>query len=302
MPEDKPEMLVIELCKQGHSGFFQDDTVGTSNPIELHSASLTFIPTEGWRGIEFTDENGKKIKKLEKIRWIKGHEEISVARQKILGLEPERSGNQITIEKDTMMIVREGGTIGLFDYIRDVSFNENALLRSERATALYRTLKPDEGTDEINDNELMQADAMKYVGTLYMKMGDKRTFKEDKIDALSSLFGIIADSYSGKVNGLLAYAKRNAEDFLKLATKFEQTTITEISHGLQLNVIKFDGHAAMYVTKDKVIKTFNSAVKMKQDEKIEELAAYFRTPAGNEAYTEYRAELEYAQEKALSNK
>ena len=302
MSKEKPDVLLIELCKQGHSGFFQDDTIGTGNPIELKSASLTYVPTTGYRGVKWTDPaTGKEIRKLEQIRWIKGQDEILVSKQKELGLEPERSGNVITIERDAMAIVKEGANVGLYNYLNEVSFNENAIMRSEKATALYRTLKADQNTDELNEKDLIQADAVKFVGELYAKKADgKYLYKEDKIDSYCNMFGIVADSFSGKINGLMSYAKMYSKEFLEKAVKLEQTTITEISHALQLNVIKFDKSVAMYATKDSIIKDLGG-VKMSLEDKVENLAAYFRTADGADAYKEFKAELEYAQEKALKN-
>jgi hypothetical protein len=148
---------------------------------------------------------------------------------------------------------------------------------------------------------MIAADATKFIGTLYTKTREKKyIYKESRIDALCHLFEIHAVSPSSKISALIVLAKKDPKKFLAYATAFENTTITEITHGLELNVIKFEGNISMYVTKDKVIKN-HGELKMKLPEKIEDLAAYFRTSEGNEAYTEFRLELEYAKEQKLKN-
>lgn len=302
MSEEKPDMLYIELCKKGHSGFFQDDTIDTQNPIELVSASLTFIPTIGSRIIQWKDKNGKMMKKSEKIQWIKGEEIIAYDEQQRAGLAPERSGNVITIEKDSAIIVREGSTIGLHDYINDATYNESNPDRPAKATALYRTIKIDDKAEQMNEHDIQLADALIYIKSLSEKISEgKYTYKEDKIDMLCNLFVVGAETFPQKLAALSSYAKINPKKFIETVHKFEQTTITELSHGLQLDVWKFDGNVAVYVKKDKVIRNLGSE-KLKHDQKIEQLASWFRTSEGNEAYTEYRMELELAQENALKTK
>lgn len=301
----KPPMIFVELVDQASSGFIQNDTINTATPIELRAPGIRFIPNEGFRRGKRTDIiNGKSVtvRFNEKIRFIKNEDIISYTEQKRLGIEPNPLAREdkIPIEKGYATIVREGSSVGLYDYILDAYYNETNLDRSEKATAIYRIIEMDKEAEQFNEDELIAADAVKFVGTLYQRIG-KNTYKyhEDKIDSVCELLAIYAESYARKIQALLMHAKQRPEWFLNKVTKLEQTTVTEVTHALELNLIRFKGNVAEYIQKEKIIKPLGTE-KLNHDQKITRLADYLRTQDGHEAYMELKAEIEAAQTKMLN--
>jgi len=302
--EEKPKVIFIELVDQQDSGFIQEDTQGLPTQVQLRAPTVRFIPNEGRRRGVKVDDKGKKIYYNEAIRYIKNETIISKDEQKRLGIEPspEKREDLIPIEKGYATIVREGAAVGLFDYIMDVFYNEdNHLKHPNKATKIFRVLEVDKQAEEINEQEMIAADALTYIATLYDKLGKNQyKYKEDKINAICELFAIVAETMPTKTYAIIQFAKKFPREFLVKVQKLEQTAITEVIHGLELSVIRFEKNMAEYVSKDKVIKSLGTGTYSK-DKQIEMLADYFRTPDGNTAYTEFRAELEAAKEKALKN-
>src|ERR1700722_120862 len=302
--EEKPKVIFIELVDQQDSGFIQEDTQGLPTQVQLRAPTVRFIPNEGRRRGVKVDDKGKKIYYNEAIRYIKNETIISKDEQKRLGIEPspEKREDLIPIEKGYATIVREGAAVGLFDYIMDVFYNEdNHLKHPNKATKIFRVLEVDKQAEEINEQEMIAADALTYIATLYDKLGKNQyKYKEDKINAICELFAIVAETMPTKTYAIIQFAKKFPREFLVKVQKLEQTAITEVIHGLELSVIRFEKNMAEYVSKDKVITSLGTRTYSK-DKQIEMLADYFRTPDGNTAYTEFRAELEAAKEKALKN-
>jgi len=296
--KEQPEVMYIEAVGLQGSGWIQDDTRGTANPIELAGPSKLGIPKTGKRKVKREDGSWYN----EDIRHIKDCPFISVAEQKQHGIEPspDPSADAIFLEKGYGVFVREGGAEGTFDYLKEAYYNESNPERVARATALYRVLKMDEKNEQDIENEMMKADAIKYVGTLYEKRGKVYVYNENKIDGICSLMAIFAESYSGKVTAIQRIAQQRPEWFLDKVSRFEQTTLTEVSHALELNVIGFKVNSVEYKAKDKIICTLGNE-KLSNDEKIERFADWLRTSDGHEAYMELKAEIDAAKNKLLQN-
>lgn len=295
--KEEYEVLFIEAVGLTGSGWIQDDTRGTANPIEIAWPSQFGIPKTGKRRIKV---NGKDV--FEDIRHIKGCPTISVAEQKAQGIEPSADSTEdvLFLEKGYGHIVREPGMEGTFDYYKDSFYNESNPDRSVKATALYRILKMDEKNEQNLEQEMMKADATKFVGTLYEKRGKVYVYNENKIDGICTIMAIFAETYSGKVTAIQRIAQQRPEWFLDKVYRFEQTTLTEVSHAVELNLIAFKGNAVEYKEKDKIICTLGNE-KLKHDEKMEKFADWLRTSDGHEAYMELKAELEAAQNKLLNS-
>lgn len=302
---EKAPVLFIELVDQGNSGFIQDGTENTPTPNQLRAPSVRFIPNEGFRrGLRIDIVNGKekKVYYNEKIRYIKNEEVISVSEQKRLGIEPSplATEDKIAIEKGYATIVREGASVGLYDFILDAYYNGSNPNRSEKATELYRVVELDKKAEAFNEDELVAADAVKYVGTLYTKLGPGKGYQydEDKINAVCEMLAVVAMTPATRIQALMSLAKQRPEWFLDKVTKLEQVTITEIMHALELNVIRFNGNTAEYVEKDKILKNLGAG-KYSHDTKITRLGDFLRTSEGHEAYMELKAEIQVAMEKHL---
>lgn len=290
--------LYVEAVGMKGSGWIQDGTENTNNPIEISWAERTGIPTTGFRRVK--DAQGKWYN--EPIRHIKNCPLISVREQNEHNIQPspDPSVDHLFLEKGFAVIVRDPENEGTFDYLEQVFYNGSNPERSKRATALYRIIKMDEKNEADIEDEMVSADALKQIGEWFEKRGKVYVYKENVIDGVCQLFQIFAETYSGKILALQKLAKLNPRMFLEKVVKFQQTTLTEVSHALELNLIHFKDNSAQYVGKDKIIVSLGSE-KMKQDQKIEALANWLRTSDGHEAYMELQAELEAAKEKELSN-
>lgn len=290
--KDTP-VIFIELTDRRSSGYILDGTRDTKEEFELNSPTMRFIRNTGKR---FNEQIGR----VEDIRYIKGRDEISVDEQKQKGIIPNKATSMedlIGIKDGTFSVKREYPYIGLYDYLIQSFDNESNPHRPESKTAIYRVIELGKKEEKLNELSMMEADAVQLIGTLYQKVGDKKyRYNTDKINALCELFLVFAETEAGKIHGLMAHAKRNPENFLKKATRFEQTTITEIAHALELSVIKFEGNTATYIHKDKVIRNLGKG-NISHDTKVQLLADFLRSPEGNAAYLELRAELEAAQTK-----
>lgn len=302
----KPPMLFIELVDMGNSGFIQDDTANTPTPNQLRAPGVRFIPNEGFRRGKRVDMVAGKEKTVtfnERIRYIKNEEVISLAEQKRLGIEPSGLAREdkIAIERGYATIVREGSTIGLYDYIFDAYYNDSNPDRSEKASALYRVIQLDKQAELRNEDELIAADAIKYVGSLYERIGKNNyKYNEDKINAICEFLAVFAETPATRIQVLMSHAKQRPEWFLDKVTKLEQTTITDVTHALELNVIRFNANVAEYVDKEKIVRSLGSG-KMSQDVKISRLGDWLRTAEGHEAYMELKAEIESAKAKSVKN-
>lgn len=297
--EEKPEMLYIEALGMKGSGWIQDGTENTANPIELAWPEKFGIPVTGKRKVK--KEDGSWY--LEDIRHIKACPIISVPEQRLKGIEPSPMPweDSLTLEKGFGIFVREGDMIGTFDYIKDATYNQSNPDRVASATALYRVIKMEEKNEMDLEAEMMAADAIKFVGTLYeRKDKGKYVYNETAIDGICQLLAIFAETYSGKVIAIQTIAKQRPDWFLDKVVKFQQTTLTEVSHALELSVIEFKVNAVQYKEKDKLIVVLGNE-KMTHDKKIEKFANWLRTSEGHEAYMELKAEIEFAQEKAITN-
>jgi hypothetical protein len=310
--EEAPPVLYIEVFDRRDSGFFLDSngvpagTQGTAAEMKIDCPTACFIPNYGFRkGYKEQVVNGKKVNLPynEPIRYIKHQTEISVEKQKLLGITPHRAGQEdmIEIKKGNMTIVREGAHIPLYDYILDVFYNASNPDRSPNAAKLYKVVELGKEEEEMNDEDILMADALKFVARFYQKIGKgKYKYNEEKINGLCELFTIFAETMPGKVTALNALAKADPSEFLNKATKFEQVTVTEITHALQLNVIRFKDNVVEYVEKEKVLGSLGTA-KLSHEKKIEKLADLLHTPEMKSAYEELQLELEIAQEKALKS-
>lgn len=293
-------VVFIELAEKRGSGFIQDGTENTANPIELNAPSMRYIPNVGKRLSEKIDPvSGKKVKYHEDIRFIRGVAEISIEKQKMLGIEPSRVPGQdkIVIQNGSVIVARDLGDEGLYDFLTESFYNESNPNRSKKATALYRVVEKDNDAEESYEDNVALADVLNYMNGLSKKVGDRKyTYNHEKIDGLCVLFNAYADTPATKLKALTDFGKLRPVEFMKAVTKWEQVTQTEITHGIKLNLIKFEGNIAQYTNRDKIIKSLGTE-KLKTEDKIGLLADWFKTPDGNEEYTNFKTALELAKEK-----
>lgn len=318
--ENNIPTMLISLIDQQDSGWVCDDTVGTAHEQRICAPGVLFVPNKGKRSVPILDDNGKTIGyKSIPIQYIKGCEEIDVEKQRKLGFRPDDKGvfNQgnsiptedaIVIKKGNSIIKREGDT-ALFDYLSVVMYNLSAPNRTKASKAIFKVVEVDKQTETLNEKDFLESDAVAYVQTLLMKQGKGYKYKEDKIDSLLSILGLYGgDTFPNKINTLTLAAKGRinqdgltitTKQFLDIVTKLDETTITEVTHALQLDVIKFEGNSVLYTDGGKVLASLGDT-KMKHNQKIEALSELLKTPEYAQSYQELKAKSELAQEKTLS--
>jgi hypothetical protein len=297
-------VLYIELYDKRGSGFILDDgNRGTQKQVEIDCPTAEFIPNFGFRRGVKKDKNGKEVFFNEQIRYIKEQTEISVEKQKELGIVRSRAGKEdmIEVKKGSFTVAKEGSYISLYDYLLESYYNADNPNRSPTATKIYRVIELGKEEEGLNEDDILMADAIKLVARFYQKTGKgKFTYNEEKINALCELFTIFAETMPGKIAALNGLAKVDPKTFLEKAAKFEQVTMTEIAQALQLNVIQIKDNVLQYVDKEKIILSFGTA-KLSREKQIEKAADLLHTPELKSAYEELQLELEIAQEKQLKS-
>lgn len=296
--EEYPTLFVEAVGMKG-SGWIQDGTENSANPVEISWPTMLGIPNTGFRKVK--DADGKWFN--EPIRHIKNCNIISVAEQDAKNIKPspDHSTDKIFLEKGFGMFVRDPENQGTYDFINEVFYNESNPERSKKATALYRVIKLEERNEDEIEDTMAEANAMQVIGKLYEIRGKGNyVYNEQAIDGLCQVMNVVGESYSSKVIALQRLARFNPKKFITTVTKFQQTTLTEVAHALELNVIQFKDNAVVYVEKGKVIVTLGNE-KMKREDKVEAFANWLRTSDGHEAYMELQAEIELAKTKQLVN-
>lgn len=299
--------MFIELVDQRDSGWVMDGTERTGNPVKISSPSARFIPNRGFRLVKLKDANGQDILgddgkpeyTNEAIRYIKNCPTLSVEEQNRRGFKPSKNKQEdlIIVRKGNMTVVKEGKFSILYDYLEQVFYNTSNPDRPASAEEIFRVIQLGKKEETLNENKVALADAWGFIGTLYSKKGkDNFQYDEEKINALCQLFLVYAETPSGKVNGLMAYAEKDPIGFMDKALRFIQTIEMEIGYALELGVIMFDKNVAKYANKDKVIADLGTE-RISQAKKIAKLGNLFGTDEYKAAYEEFKVELEVAQSK-----
>lgn len=302
MPEDKVKAPVkyYEIVDRKASGFIMDGTAGTPYQQELTSPSIQWISAVGKTCIK--DKEG--IPHYREVRFINGCDSIFPDEQEKMGFTPKRLMDKIPIENGFVSVERKGNTIGLYDYLEKVFYNLDNPDRPQSADARYREVKMNEKAQELLDDDEIVTNAKAIVYSLRTSTGNKKhpyKYDTDRIDTICKLVNVWDESPETKLVKLLKVAIQTPKEFLELVVKTEQTIITEISHALELNVIKFDGNTAHYTEDNKILYALGSG-NMRADVKIEKLGAWLGTEEGNASLTELRAKLELAKEKLFGQK
>lgn len=301
MAETKAPVLFIELVDRKNSGFVLNGTENTANHTELSVPNILWIPNRGYRCVTTNEEVGGKtieVRNNQEIRWVKNENEIVIEKQNQRGVIPNRYEDKIPVDKGYATVVREGATIGLYDYLKDVYFNESNPDRPETADAIFREVKLDERAEGFAEEDEMLADAIKMVTALRIKTGkDSYKYNENKINAYCQCLNVFGETPAIKIHALMAIAKGRPDIFINTIRKFDNQANIEIAHALELSVIKLDGNAVQSVEENKVYFTFDGETK--KDQKIKRFADFLNTPEGAGILTELRAKVELAKEKNL---
>jgi len=291
----KAPVMYLELLEKRNSGFVKNGTDGTAFHEELNCPNIRWIPNSGFKAV--TEKHGDRdVVAFKEIRWVKNCSTIDKAEQDLRNIKPNRMEDKIPFEKGFATVVREGSTISLYDYLKDVFYSKDSENRPETADAIYRVMQLDKQAEEIDESDIEMADAIKLVASLRTQVGTKdKSYKynEERLDAMCTICNVYADSTATKFHALMSLAKARSKWFLDLVVKFEQTILTEVTHAVELEVVRFDGNTALYKDDEKVIKNLGTG-NLAKDTKIEKLSDFLKTKEGNPHLTELRAKIEVA--------
>lgn len=288
-----------ELVDKKNSGFVMDGTGGTPYQQELTVPSIQWISAVG----KTCEKDDKGTNHFVEIRYLSGCDSILPEEQVKRGFIPKRFEDKIPIENGFVTVVRDGNTIGLYDYLEKAFWNQDNPDRPDTATPRYREVKLDKKAEVLLDEDELQTQAKMMVYELRQSTGDKKVpfkYNVEKIAARCRLLNVWDETPERQLMLLLSKAIQNPKEFLEVVQKSEQTIITEISHALELKVVKFDGNTLQYVDENKIITSLGSE-KMKEFEKIEKSASWLSTTEGTNALTELRAKVEIAKEKLFKD-
>lgn len=293
MSAEKFETIFLELVEKRNSGFVKQGTEGTPFHEELNCPNIRWIPNSGFRAVE-EEQNGKQVTVYKEIRWIKNCNTIEKDEQERRGIKSQPFEDKIPFEKGFATVVRNGSTISLFDYLKDVFYNENSKNRPETADAIYRVMEIDKKAEEIDESDIEMADAIKLVASLRTQTSKQdKTYKynEERLNSICELCAVYADSTATKFHALMSLAKARSKWFLDLVVRFEQTILTEVTHAVELEIIRFDGNTVL--DGDKVLKNLGTG-NLSRDTKIERFSDFLKTNEGNPILTELRVKIEVA--------
>lgn len=293
----KAPVMYLELIEKRNSGFVKNGTEGTAFHEELNCPTIRWIPNSGFRAV--TEKHGDAdVIAFKEVRWIKNCSTIDKDEQDRRNIKTNRIEDKIPFEKGFATVVREGSTISLYDYLKDVFYSKDSENRPETADAIYRVMQVDKQAEEIDESDIEMADAIKLVASLRTQVGTKEKsykYNEERLEAMCAICNVYADSTATKFHALMSLAKARSKWFVDLIVKFEQTILTEVIHAVELEVIRFDGNTALYKDGDNVIKNLGSG-NLAKDTKIEKLSDFLKTKEGNPHLTELRAKIEVAKE------
>lgn len=306
---NKIPTLYLELTDQRPSGFFLENTKGTTNEVQLKAPTVRWIPTSGFMKEDIEETvNGKTVitPTNVEIRYIQHSNEIRRDLQDKANVKINPKEDKILFEKGHAIVMREGSTIGLYDYLSKVFYNQNAYGKPETANVIFRAVELDKDVDILNeDNEFLER-ALSITNSLKTKTGLKDTpykYNEDRVEALATLFNVQgANTISKKLYGLSELAKKDPQKFLQVAENYEQGIATEVSHAIQLGVVVYDSNTAVFkgatVEETKIIKDLGAG-KLGIETKNQRLADYLKTTEGASSLTELRVKIAFAKDQSL---
>ncbi len=292
----KAPIKYYEIVDKKNSGFIMDGTLGTAYQQELTGPSIEWLPNSGKTAVI---ENG--VKSFREIRYLAGCDIIDPKLQAERGFVPRKFEDKIGLENGFMTVAREGDAVGLYDYMEKSFYNLDNPDRPVTADARYREVKLDKKAEFLLDEDELQTQAKAIVYSLRISQdgkGQKYKYNTDKIDAICRLVNVWDETPERKLILLIQKALQSPKDFISLVAKSEQTVITEVSHALEMSILKIQGNTISYTDSNKNVHTVEGD-KLKEDQKIELFANWLSTSEGTTSLTELRSKLELAKSKLV---
>ena len=305
----KTPTLLIEWIDQQDSGWVKGDiennpAIAYQNPQKVTCPNRAYIPNTGFMREEVTevvDGKERKVLKNVAIRYIANCPYIRVDEQEKNGFKPhvDKSVDKIAIDKGYSTIVREGD-IALYDYLMVVNYNASNPKRSLSAGALFRVVELNKDLEKASEDKFTVAEALMKVKGLAKKTKQGYIYEDVKIDGLCALFNLYGETPQEKIEKLTNIAESDAEKFLEMVTKYEETTITDVTHAIQLGVIRINKGSVEYVESNKIITSFEDKT-IKKGDAIEKFADLLKTPEYHHVYIELKTNIEVAKEKQFES-
>lgn len=315
-------VLKISLCDQRPSGYVREDTIGTKNPIQKTCADSFYIPEKGGEGIRYMqiDENRKRkeiprfealrilneksegyeniIPERYAIRYIKGCPEISVEWQKENKWEPNTDpfSDSILIEEGYAEFDYNNDPVK-YRYVSELMWFKDLPHRLEHIKPMYYEIKEDKKAALNIDVILARDAAMDEWKLLVNKTKDGFTINEEKLNGYCQLMNVQGNNATERLGNLHTKLTANPMEFIEKVTAYKEETVTDISHAMQLDLIKFEGNSAVLTYNNKRIELGKSPNKTT---KIERLAEMLKTPEYKEHYVMLKNQIQIAKEKQLN--
>ena len=317
---------VISLTDQRWGGYVREDTVNSTNPITKTCPDSFAIPTEGY-GIRFVKvsrySNGverrtvldssvaiKAIKNKEKeyediieepykIRYIFGCPNNDLEWQKKTGWEPsvDPHTDSLWIE-DGVQTVSYSANPTKYRFLKELENNASLPFRRDHVRALYYEIQPKKEAELDITAELAVIEATKEWEKLSMR-GKNGTFTidEQKTSGYAELLGIRAASLPEKLKSILVFAKTNPIAFIEKVRAYKEEVITEITHAMQLELLKFEGSQAVFIASKKNLELGKLT---DGQSKIERLAVLLQTEEFKPTRVDLKNQIEVAKERNLN--
>lgn len=314
--------LKISIADQRPSGYFREDTLGSANPIQKFVADAFYIPSVG-EGIRYVKHEGNERKILPRgeafklieeksegyediiaepypIRYIAGCPEIDMEWQDEHNWKPrpDPKSDEICIEFGFGEFVYSHNP-AKYRYLKEVMYNKDLPNRFAHRSPLFFEVKEVAKVMVDIDAELAVNEAMNEWAKLVTKQkGGKSLLNELKINGYAALLNVQGANVSERLKGLLDKLKRDPKGFVEKVRAYEETTITEITHAMQLELIRYEGNVAIFAFgTNKRVELGTIGAKQS---KIERLGELLKTAEYKELYVMLKTQIELAKEKQLN--
>lgn len=316
--------LKISVYDQKESGYVREDTIGTKNEIKKMVADAFYIPNEG-RGIRFVkirygNEGEEReiidrevaIKMIEnkdegyeeivaepyEIRYINGCPSIDREWQESHGWKPrpDPKSDEIMIENGYAEI-QYSVNPSKYKYLKESVWNKDLPFRLEHVKPLYYEVK--ENQKDVLDitRELAITEAMKEWEKLVVKTKEGISLNGEKINGLAVLLNVTGLNETEKLTAILTKLKSDPLGFIEKVNAFKEQIVTEITHAMQLELIKFEGNSAVFTFNHKKIDLGNLGGKQN---KIEKLAELLKTEDNKALLATLKSRIQVEKEKKLN--
>lgn len=308
MTASKYPVAIFELISASAigAGFVREDTINSKDPVYIVHPKNRVIMSESVVPRESETEKGVFVNVP--TRYIYGSPIILKEEQDQKGVKPNPMTDKINFINGFITVPKNGAYVGLYNMLKSHAQNlsnpeaPKDLDGNFILTPIFREIKPAEDAENTSLSEFLKSESVMYIRQFVNEKGGHYTYNEERIEALAVLFGVYGETVQQKTEALVAFAKTDPQIFLTKAKANEQTVLIEISHAIRLKVISFEGSSAVYVPEPgeqpTKIKTFTGRIS--EDNMPNKLADYFGTVDGKQAYDLFKAKLDAAKQKILS--